>query len=636
MKLILARDRVLQGVAPGEDFAITFAEAKFNSIVQRGGTFSNVIKFALTPSNLAAIGYANEPNEQSLRPYELVEAVVIIDGVQVFVGEAILEDVQDFIGVRVFGALSGLFSRMGDLMLQDLDLAGLLNVAYTAANVYAYRNEAPNLGSVVFPAINYGTWTGSAAAQLYTTFKPAYYLANILSAAATRYGYALQSYFETTALPFSKKEMISEIGARYAVEIGTDWTVPNSATNFAQVSVGELDTITSNLTLHNYSYTYAFTPPSPYDPITGYGYLPRVGGVYEFKGTIVYDISGLPSGTEVRFSIAKFSTATDEVITELGPEAIITADGTGTVQVSANYTYGANEYITIMVRRTGSSVNSGTYILKAGTKFECTSAREPIAPGEIIPAVDMLPKMKQKDLFLFEAVRLNALIIVNETNKTVRFVKFNSIVAKAPAAKDWSGRVDLTRKPKHEYHLQDFAQRNIFEFSEGSEQDPAFLSNPQLGRGVLEINDTTLEAEKVLYKAPFAASALQPSFDDQVHMLIPVDVAGGPFDPKQRVCFLEQTTDFAVDISGESASGTMRYGVPFTWQEMIDENYSALIDAVQRCRLIEVDVNLNTEDVQGLDITTPVYLLGAHWFIREVKEYVLNRKEVTQLKLMRI
>ena len=58
MRIVLDLDKVLDGYNPSEVIALTFAEAKFNSIVERGGTFSNKINLAKT---------ANSPNRKGFQ-----------------------------------------------------------------------------------------------------------------------------------------------------------------------------------------------------------------------------------------------------------------------------------------------------------------------------------------------------------------------------------------------------------------------------------------------------------------------------------------------------------------------------------------------------------------------------------------
>ena len=84
MRVILDLDKELDGLNPSEVFAITFSEAKFNSIVERGGTYSNVLKVARTGNNDLIFGFGADNRETSARPYQRFDCRIIQDGLPFF------------------------------------------------------------------------------------------------------------------------------------------------------------------------------------------------------------------------------------------------------------------------------------------------------------------------------------------------------------------------------------------------------------------------------------------------------------------------------------------------------------------------------------------------------------------------
>ena len=80
VEIIINRDKVLDGLPPSQDIALNFAEAKFNSIVGRGGSFSNKIKFAKTNNNIKHLGSLDDVQGFDLLPYQRLDAEIKQEG----------------------------------------------------------------------------------------------------------------------------------------------------------------------------------------------------------------------------------------------------------------------------------------------------------------------------------------------------------------------------------------------------------------------------------------------------------------------------------------------------------------------------------------------------------------------------
>ena len=285
---------------------------------------------------------------------------------------------------------------------------------------------------------------------------------------------------------------------------------------------------------------------------------------------------------------------------------------------------------------------SGTLTIKEGSYIECTSAKEPILNGDLIGIADTLPALSVKDLFLFEAVRRNAYILTNTNTKEIRFLPLDEVAAKSPAAKDWSSKVDVSVKPKLTYRLTDYAQLNGLRWAEGVDEDLAYLANPEIGNYNFVIYDGGLKKSKTLFTAKFAFSSLQVSFTDYIHLFIPrysstsLNYDEPDIDPKMRICKMVGTTEFAVQISGQSSMGEVRYGIGESWRTLYDENYISFSEIMNKFKMLEVNVNLTGIDIADLDLTTPVRLLGNTWIIRQVEQFAVNKAGSTTVELIRI
>jgi hypothetical protein len=623
--VILDRRFELDGFDPSQVFALTFSEAKFNNLVSRGGSLSTPIKLAKTANNTRLLGFPDETRETSLKPYTRYECEVRVDDQPIFYGFAVLEQSEQFYEMRIYGALADFFQTIGDKSIRDLDLSAQ-NHDWTAVNVFAATNASSNY---CYPAINYGRWTGTKAARAHTDFFPAVYFKLLLEKAATEEGWALNNYAENWGIPFSLQDYMNEKGCLFDVELASDFTG-------AFVSLGVLganfDTVNNDPTDHAFDYSSIGT---------AYGYELRPDGAYDFRATVDYDVA-LTSGQSFSACIVLVDGSGNVTKRLTDYETITNYTGTGTLQVNAwGVPYEANRYATIGYLTAGSP--SFNVTISAGTKFECTKGEEAYKDGDKINLADTLPNIKIKDLYLFEAVRKNALIIANNQTKTLEFVTIDSIAAKWPIAKDWSDKVDYTAKPKREYRIGDFGQQNFVRWKDGTDDDPAYRANNELGNYTLLINDGGLPLEKEMYTAPFAATVEAVSFTDNIHArVLRYSGSGVAYDapdiqPEPRAMPLVSDTANLVQIT--SGGGTVTdqiMGFPEDWTEIAAANWTAFEAMLDRMKLVSYMVNLTAIDIQELDVTIPVRVGNSYFMIREVEQWPANKVGLTKVKLMRL
>jgi hypothetical protein len=619
MRVILDYDKELDGLNPSEVFAMTFAEAKFNSIVERGGTYSTVLKVARTGNNDRIFGMPSDNRSTSARPYTRFDCRVEENGLPFFYGVAVLEEAQDFYGLRIYSGTASFFQEYGDTDIRDLDLSAL-NHDWTAANVYVARNR---LTGYCYPPINYGRWHSSVGSgRPHTDFFPAVYTKAILEAAALLGGYTLVDAADDWVLPFAKQDFSNERGVRFRSSAPS--TTRNNLLTGGKFISG-LTVVDEDPTSHAYT-------------LVGSEVFEMVpDGVYDFEATVNYDadIGGQTFAVIVRSNAAASNYV---VLSEYGQ----IFNGNGAVSIKANgVTYDAARPFVTIVFLTSTAPTHYVDVLE-GSFLRCIQGVENIASGDGIHIADTLPALSVKDLFLFEAVRRNAYLLTDVNTKEIRFAPLSDITAKSPAAKDWTGKVDLSIKPKYSYRLPEYAQRNGLEWADGVEEDLAYVANPSIGNYFFPIDDQGLQIEKQLYGAKFAFSSVQVSFTDMVHLSIPrysshsLSYDEPDIDPKPRAVRVVANTDQAVPITGQGAMGTVRYGSPQTWQELYELNYAGFAEMFNRFKQVEVFVHLTALDIAELDFTQPIRLLGNTWIIREVKQWKVNRAGSTLVKLIRI
>ncbi len=623
--IAVIRDRRfgLDGFNPSQVFALTFSEAKFNNLVSRGGSLSTPIKLAKTANNTRLLGYPDETRETSLKPYTRYECEVRVDDQPIFYGFAVLEQSEQFYEMRIYGALADFFQTIGDKSIRDLDLSAQ-NHDWTAVNVFAATNASSNY---CYPAINYGRWTGTKAARAHTDFFPAVYFKLLLEKAATEEGWTLNNYAENWGIPFSLKDMQLQKGCLFEVQMSADYT---STFALSPIIDDDLDSIITDATTHAYDYSLLGT---------AFAYKCRNGGTYDFIADVIYDVT-LTSPQDVGFAIVDVDNS-GVYQKRIGDLVIISQTSTGTARKDPLGVRDA-DVTTVTI---GVFVTAGALAptIKQGTSFRCVAGKEDILTGNTINLADTLPNIKIKDLYLFEAVRKNALIIANNQTKTLEFVTIDSIAAKWPIAKDWSDKVDYTAKPKREYRIGDFGQQNFVRWKAGTDDDPAYRANNELGNYTLLINDGGLPLEKEMYTAPFAATVEAVSFTDNIHArVLRYSGSGVAYDapdiqPEPRAMPLVSSAANLVQIT--SGGGTVTdqiMGFPETWTEIAAANWTAFEAMLDRMKLVSYMVNLTAIDIQELDVTIPVRVGNSYFMIREVEQWPANKVGLTKVKLMRL
>ncbi len=604
IKITLGNDKELDGYDPAEIIALTFAEAKFNSISERGGTLSNRFGVEKTANNVRVLGLLDDSRDQSTVPYTKYQCKIEVDSMPIFYGFGIVEESSDRFYIRVFGDTAGFFDLIGDTLITELDLSAF-DHEWTAANVHGRRQTT---SGVVYPNINYGRWTGKTLTdRAHTDFFPAVYVFTLLAKAASAHDYTLTGTNQVNILPFSKKEFVNKNPANLAAKVSTSATKTYTNTQTIDTDTVDYD-YRSRATLIGGDYVLEINEGGAMRAVVSANYGSVVGT----------GVLGLYDGSKFIDSIT-----------------LNTAD-TGTYEFDGI----VQGFASLQLRWSAGGGNSVDVGVDA--YVEVVSGTEPIESGNLISIADNLPAIKVKDLFLQEAVEQNALIVVNSNANTIEFVPLDGINRRIPFAKDWSTKVDLTEEPKYEYRLSDYAQTNFLKWAEGIDEDPAYVADSDLGIGSVDISDGGLELLKTLYTSKFVASAIQPSFEGYQNLLIPrysdptLDYDESDIDPKFRICQVSVDNSFLVDITGQSSLSTQANCTFKSWADYITENYGTFQSVVDKLRLVEVLIRLNPNDIQELDITYPVYLLGDYWFIREVKQWKVNRIDSTIVKLIRL
>jgi hypothetical protein len=275
--------------------------------------------------------------------------------------------------------------------------------------------------------------------------------------------------------------------------------------------------------------------------------------------------------------------------------------------------------------------------------------------GYNVEAANVLPASPTVgDLFITMANLEGIVIQVDEDRKRVNTTKIDKLITNKAKAKYWGNeKIDISENPEVRYSIDGFSQNNYFEF-EKDDKDP-FLT-PNLGRGVLKINNVNLPTEKVLFKSKFAPVPITPSISNSTQMgkvftgdkytydgfnyNLNEDIKIGEFAP--RIAILSRV---ASSILVEGVVGGIPAEFEFdvnpsalNFQTSLDSNYKVLSKVVDNTKTVTLLVQLDLSDIQNIDFTVPVFVeyFGDYFYIEQIKQFKVNRKESTFVKLVKL
>lgn len=616
IKVVLNSQFVLDGIDPSSEFSLTFQEASFETITQRGSTFSNLIEFAKTAENVRFFGPLDDVNFRGASPYRLYDCDVYDSDLLVFSGVFKLIETNHTFKGRVFGASAGLFDLLKGVKLSDVDLSAF-NHVYSAANV---NNRRQNTTGYVYPNINYGQWTGQThpgSGVDFTDFYPAVYIDDILEAACADVGYTFTKLNSDRVIPFSNQEFEQ-----------------NKSLVVRLITTGD---VTYNLTPGNSNQGINFAISS--DPLdVSDASIATLGrtmilnrGTYNIQGSVEYS----NVGSDIVMELYDNSTGT------VYQSANIASGESGSFDFDLEVTNELTGSRVLLVRVLRVVANSDVTI-SAGSTFNLLSGNRQILSGDTVPIADTLPNIDVVDLFKYMAIAENALMITSNKNKTFQFVKFDTIAGRFGQSVNWAEKIVNEDEVRLLYHLDDYAQSNFLDYEVQPDADPS-KNVSQIGRGTITVDDTTLEASKSLYTAPFCRTAIFEGFSNKGPMpYIPrysdtsIDWRLPDVDPSPRV--MKSVIDSSLDIrvTGTTAPGTQCNPVFEGFNIDVTNNYQSFIDTLNRLKVIEIEVQLSNFDIEFFDVTRPVFILNAYWFVLKIEQFRVGGYAPTKVKLLRL
>ena len=494
-------------VRTGQEVAGSYQISAFADISTSSGNRSTRFDISATTEVLTALGNPHILVNASTIPKSKIEARLYVDGLDMKIEYAkILRATDERVEVYLFGGSSDFFSLLKGQNLNDLDLSDL-DHTFDDTTIQAALQAT---SGYIYPIIDYGNMTSASnrirldQGQIF----PAVFCSTILDEIVTQFGYTLSgdlhedADFLTLILPFiyEKPQLPPSYfnGSGFLATNITDQAIGAGVTDYVDLPL-EISDPSSVYT--NDGVKYCFIAPAD--------------GYYRFRLKVVTGYSLYWNEQLLRVRLDPVSGGADSTLREYGAADIEGSGITGeygffqTDTDFFNLTAGDKVYLE-WENPTAASVSILSGYDASGNPrsyFQLLAAEEiELGYGDKWFVAANLPRIACTDFIRFLAYEFACLITADGTSKTLSFTAFSTILDRVDEGtyKDWSEKLDLSDPPEVGYDLKGFAQRNLLRWSKddtvgdirGADYD--FI-----------IEDESLDGEKTLYTAPFAASGRQ-------------------------------------------------------------------------------------------------------------------------------
>jgi hypothetical protein len=635
---LFINDIEVEGVAV--DIAVTLRSFSVGEIGSRKGSFSNVFSIPRTNHNAQIFSTPEVIISGGRFPYVTNPARCLIDGVLIFEGTAVLKEAsQDY---RVFFQTgnSDFFKAIGSLSILDLDI-NEFDHPYTPQEV---ANRRVTTEGFVYPNVDFGYWKQATGPDLpHIGFNPFFYAHTILERAIEQLGYVPQGgFFQGDVW---KKSAISTKGAipnRQAVEY-----------RFNQFPAG---TITGTVAPLDFPIliTDDFTQ---YDEIpsieAGRKYFDNLPGI-NASITITAEFTNTSNFSRAyRFSVLSYRKSTGGFISqEDGPFFSFT--GGQRRRISSTFALrdtfpvlGELVHRFVITTSVPSALNS---IASENLSFKI----EQIIPRSVefpIRYQNTVPDLTAGDILLTLSNYDGVFFQVDENLKTVEAKKYSDIISNFGAAKNWSEKLDITERPQISFAIEGLSRKNLLTYK-NDEKDPVLQELQPYGLGVILVENENLLSEKTSFESKFALIPFSSTLSNGAIMGAIFTGEKWGYDSTNTWTFqpeapiqgfvprigIAQEIDAEINVSGATNPESNIIITPLLFADAVSENYGLIRQILDDTKTVRALFLLDVADVEQIDFTIPVYVdyFGEYFYIEEIEQFKLNKRESCWVKLVRI
>lgn len=609
--------------------------------------------------NAATLGFADLVTSSSVKPYQKNTAVLKRNGQEVIKnGVALIEECSDAFRLQVLSGNYDFFKALESKKITELDFSDMDHLWDLASVVAAIPNTVDD--TYTYPVIDYTgstTWFNHVqpgGVRLEKQY-PAVFAKKIIERIASENGYSVGgSYFDDAV---TDREIIpfSNLNPTHAQR----WV---DKYKFKAMSIGTQTNTTPGVMQH------IEFPFELFDTSNTYTNVPADGGRWYtveecncgFKMVLKVSITAagpIDFRTGFRYwnpLLGTFSAAI-YAFTQLQP-----GDYTITIETTADDLAHVipGSYIIPMYYK---GAVGDTFQILAGSTFE--NNPDPYMYFETsLQLESMLPDITQKEFIKATCAKWCLVSDIDDVGKVLILNFMNDLDKNRAIARNWSGKLDVQKKPTIAFRSGKYAQTNNFKYT----ADDAVTEG--YGDGSFAIPDSTLDLTADIHTLPFAATEMKSFLVNLSVPFIkvwnetgaaPPDPSGDPVAVKPRILLHHVYTDLNGDLKYVNEAGGLLHQ-PFqasmAWfihtedqipappiktnqgfdDTMLDDYYWVLKKMLTKMKKVTAYFNLHDEDVQDFDHMIPVYIekFQEHFFVNKISNYQPGR--LTQVELFRL
>jgi hypothetical protein len=311
--------------------------------------------------------------------------------------------------------------------------------------------------------------------------------------------------------------------------------------------------------------------------------------------------------------------------------------------------------VTILYRNTGSQL-----FFTSNAKFEILElvflnmlpmrwvtgngdSREYITPST------MLPKMQLKDVIKQYMTLTGSILIIDDLNEKAIFKPFNKIVENKAIAKDWTDKLDMSKKPEIKHTIGSYGIANILQYT-----DDDF--KPLQSDLVINSSNQNLQPTHIAVDMKFAATSTRQRLQNIPTPNIPIYLTEGTpsatlpkLKPKPRILLMRAiTTSSPIDYTDGTNTTPLSdlflchfidASQPFNLgfgNNMKDLFYQWLESILNDTVVLNDDLKLLPFDIKDIDFSIPVYFnqFNAYFYINKITNFRADKP--TKVELIKI
>lgn len=618
---------------------MSFKIADITEFTSVQSNVSTSIDIPYSNSNAAILEHALQVNSSSTIPYSANDCTLIINGVYIFQGGVlVIEEVNNE------NAIITIYSGVIDLLTQISGNINELNFSaerevFSLSNIVSGINNTWTDG-IAYAVINYGQ-INSTTLRAIETF-PSVFAKRIFEKIINETSFTMTGDF------WNNDTMLSSLVLPMCKDSFENGQTYIDAVSFERAN-NTTDTISDSETVDTTEKLFSLTGMS--DTALEY-----VNGQYTGEVTISnYATSSTPAGGSVTASLV---ISKNNDVADLIGITTITGDGTFSVTTSNREEIDTGESVELAIRLIY-AVPSGQTVT-----FDCDVDDKTFSTFDIDTYIqldktkiyfeDLLPEISKVD-FLKGVMNVFGLTASYDfINSTLEIKQFNELTTNKENAKNWSDKIDFSKKVKIEFNASPYAKINTFQYT----QDDNVTAD--LGKGTITIDNDNLDDNYQFVELPFSASDTKQEVPFQyVANVIKIDT--NPYSERdelvkteQRLCYTTNQVDsIAITDGATTTSGINNWlagrfispdetsNIGFN-DSLITDYYEALEGVIQSYKKITAFFKLNELDIRGLDFFKPIFLnatdgtttINGYFFINRVNNFTSNSStEVELIKL---